>query len=117
MLNLYPNKHDEMCCVAEDEFNYQMGIQCGSKNPLPVTIAAATTIGPTTFITFISGTTNVATITPPLNGAHALCLIFTTTSPGSILTTGNVKVGSTTITQNVPVLLFYDPSSAKYYIK
>jgi hypothetical protein len=46
-----------------------------------------------------------------------LCFIFTSATPGDLLTTGNVLVGSTTITQDVPLLLFYDPNQAKYYIK
>ena len=88
-----------------------------SLQPKPNTIAAATTIAPTNFLTFVSGTTDVGTITAAVTGAHMLCLIFTNASPGDILTTGNVLVGSTTVTQNVPVLLFYDPNQAKYYPK
>jgi hypothetical protein len=83
----------------------------------PPTIAAAATIAPTHGLTFVSGTTDVATITPPVTGYHLLTLIFTNASPGDILTTGNVLVGTTTVTQNVPVLLFYDPNQFKYYPK
>ena len=85
--------------------------------PKPNTIASTTTIAPSSFITFVSGTIDVATITPPVSGQHMLCFIFTSATPGDLLTTGNVLVGSTTITQNVPLLLFYDPNQAKYYIK
>jgi len=95
--------HQDIATVASD------------KNKRPVTLASATTVAPTTFITFITGTTDVDTVTPPVTGAHMLCFIFTDASPGDILTTGNVLVGTTTVTQNVPVLLFYDPSQAKYY--
>ena len=87
------------------------------KNPTPVTMAAATTVAPSTFVTFLSGTTDVKTVTPPVTGSHMLCLIFTDASPGDLLTTGNVLVGLTTVTQNAPLLLFYDPTQAKYYIK
>jgi hypothetical protein len=87
------------------------------KQPTPPTIASATTIAPSTFISFVSGTTNVATVTPPIEGAHMLCLIFTNASPGDLLTTGNVLVGLTTVAQNAPVLLFYNPLNAKYYVK
>lgn len=85
-------------------------------NALPVTLAAAATIAPTTGLTFVSGTTNVATITPPVSGAVMIGLVFTTTTPGSLLTTGNIAVGNTTITQNKLVLLWYDPSSTKWYL-
>ena len=81
----------------------------------PVTMASATTIAPTTFMTLVTGTTNIATITPPVSGQHMLVLIATTTSPMSLLTTGNILLGSTVLVQNKPVLLFFNPDSAKYY--
>ena len=87
-----------------------------NQQPLPVTIASTTTIAPSTFITFVSGTIDIATITPPVTGQHMIALLFTSATPGDLLTTGNINVGSTTITQNVPVLLFYDPIGADYYI-
>jgi hypothetical protein len=83
--------------------------------PQPNTIASTTTIAPATFTTFVSGTIDVATITPPVTGQHLLVMIFTHASPGDLLTTGNVSVGLTTITQYKPVLLFYNPATAKYY--
>lgn len=85
--------------------------------PGPNTIASATTLAPSSFITFVSGTTDVGTISPPVTGQHMLTLIFTDATPGDLLTTGNINVGSTTLAQNVPVLLFYDPNSATYYLK
>jgi hypothetical protein len=87
------------------------------QQPKPNTIASTTTIAPTSFITFVSGTVDVGTITPPVTGQHMLCLIFSDASPGALLTTGNVLLGSTTLAQNVPVLLFYDPNQAKYIPK
>jgi len=87
------------------------------QNQPPTTLAAAATIAPSSFQTFITGTTNVATITPPVTGQHMLVLIFTDNSPGQITTTGNVLLGSTTITKNIPVLLFYNPITAKYLTK
>ncbi len=86
------------------------------KNSTPVTVASAATIAPTTFITFITGTTAVATITPPVTGAHMLCFIFTTTTPTAFTTTGNMKVVSTP-TSGAPMLLFYNPLEGKYYTK
>jgi len=85
--------------------------------PTPKTVASATTIAPETFITFVTGTTNVAQITPPVTGQHMLCLIFTDGAPGDLTTAGNILVGTTTVVQNAPVLLFYDPTQAKYYPK
>lgn len=104
--------------VSGGDLNFQSisPTQGSANQPFPPTIAAATTIAPTTYLTKVSGTTNIGTITPPLSGSHQLMLVFTNGSPGQILTTGNVLVGTTNIVQNVPVILQYDPSQAKYYV-
>lgn len=83
----------------------------------PVTLASAATIAPQTFLTLVTGTIDVATVTPPVSGQHMLCLVFTNASPGDLLTTGNILVGTTLVAQNAPILLFYDPTQAKYYLK
>lgn len=85
--------------------------------PMPVTIASTTTIAPTTRMTLVTGTIDITTVTPYVTGHHELVLVFTDATPGDLLTTGNILVGSTTITQNVPVLLEYEPAQAKYYLK
>jgi hypothetical protein len=87
-----------------------------SLQPLPPTLASATTMAPTTFLSFVSGTTAVATITAPASGSHMLCFVFTTTTPVAFTTTGNIKTVATP-TQNVPVFLIYNPVEAKYYVK
>lgn len=84
--------------------------------PKPVTIASAATVAPTTFLSFISGTTAIATVTPPVTGAHMLAFVFTTTTPTAFTTTGNMKAVSTP-TQNAVNLLVYNPLEAKYYVK
>lgn len=94
----------------------QLGTVASEIMPQPVTIASAATVAPTTFLTFISGTTAIATVTPPANGAHLLCMIFTTTTPVAFTTTGNIKAVATP-TQNVPCFLVYNPIEAKYYAK
>lgn len=84
--------------------------------PKPVTIASTTTIAPTTFLSIITGTTVIATITPPVTGTHMLCLIFTTTTPSTLSLAGNMNVNFTP-TQNIPVFLVYNPITAKYTAK
>lgn len=81
--------------------------------PAPVTIAAATTIAPSTLITYVTGTTQIATITPPLSGQHLLFLVFTAATPGTTLTTGNISA-AVVPTQNVPTAFLYDPTTKKY---
>jgi len=79
----------------------------------PLTIASATTIAPRTRLTFVTGTVQVATITPPVLGYHELVLIFTNGSPGALLTSGNIKTAYTPL-QNKSFSLHYNPIDGKY---
>lgn len=81
--------------------------------PMPNTIASAATIAPTTLTTFVTGTVQVATVTPPVTGQHMLCLVFTDGTPPTFLTSGNV-LNAIVPTQNLPTLLFYNPATGKY---
>lgn len=85
----------------------------GSQSVKPATVASAATIAPNSFITFVTGTTQVGTITPPLAGQHMLILIFTDGSPGTTLTTGNITQAIVP-TQNLPTFLFYNPITGTY---
>lgn len=82
--------------------------------PMPNTVASTTTIAPTTLHTFVTGTLQVATITPPVTGQHLLFLTWTNGSPGTTLTTGNILT-AVVPTQNIPSCFLYDPAQAKYY--
>lgn len=93
----------------QDLSTVQSGLQ-GS----PKTLASAATVAPTTFLTFVTGTTAIATVTPPMDGTHVLAFVFTTTTPTAFTTTGNVKYVATPTT-NIPVLLIFDPIERKYY--
>jgi hypothetical protein len=84
------------------------------QQPKPNTIASAATIAPVHFMTFVTGTVAVATITPPVSGCHMLCLVFTDAAPGTMLTTGNVQAAIVP-TQNLPTIMVYDPNTAKYW--
>lgn len=87
-----------------------------NQQPLPVTMAAAATIAPTTKLTFLTGTTQLENITPPVTGYCELTLCFTNGAPGLFLTTGNIKTAYQPI-QNRPIDLCYDPSSAFWWVK
>lgn len=84
--------------------------------PAPVTLASAATIAPSTYLSVVTGTVAIATVTPFVSGAHQLCLVFTTTTPTAFTTTGNIATVATPTT-NVPVFLVYNPLTAKYYVK
>jgi hypothetical protein len=79
------------------------------------TIASATTIAPTTPILFVSGTTNVVTITAPspisLGGGQITIIptgVFSTT------TAGNIALASTTVVSKA-LIMTYDVTTAKWY--
>lgn len=102
--------------AGTDELNrYNIGEPQSPQNKLPNTIAAAATIAPVHKMTFLTGTTQIATITPPVPGYHILVLCFTDVNPGAMLTSGNIKTAYTPI-QNRPILMHYDPSTAKYWV-
>lgn len=94
--------HQDFGCVQSD------------LQPKPVTLASAATIAPTTRLTFVTGTVQVATITPPVTGYHELVLIFTDGSPGALLTSGNIKTAYSPI-QNKSFSLHYNPIDGKYW--
>lgn len=79
------------------------------------TIASAATIAPTTMVSFVSGTTAIATITAPApistNGGRITIIptgIFTTT------TAGNIALASTAVV-NRALTFTYDPTTTKWY--
>lgn len=85
------------------------------KQPDPRTIASAATIAPVERFTFISGTVQLATITPPTSGYSELILCFTNAAPGLFLTTGNIKTAYQPI-QNRPITLYYVKPENKWYV-
>src|SRR5262245_18415249 len=102
--------------MPSNDLNFQnLSTVAGAGAPKPPTLASAATVVPTTFLTFISGTTAIATVTPPEDGAHMLVFVFTTTTPVAFTTTGNIKAVATP-SQNVPVVLIFNPVDLKYYV-
>lgn len=99
--------------MKDSDFQDLSTVQSG-KNNVPPTVASATTVAITHFLTFITGTTAIATVTPPVKGAHMLVLIFTNADPGGVTTGGNINAALDPA-QYRPVMLFYDPVGAKYY--
>lgn len=88
-----------------------------NQQPFPTTIASTTTIAPTTFVTFVSGSVAIATITPPFTGQGAIVLIPTGATAFTFTTAGNIKAALTTMAQNIPVLMVYSPAENKWYAR
>jgi len=89
-----------------------------NQQPAPATFVAAATIAPQSYVSFITGTTALVTITPPVSGQHSLVLISKLTNWAGALTTGNILVASITngtTWLNRPNLFVYDPLQAKYF--
>jgi hypothetical protein len=74
--------------------------------PSPITVTAAATISPSSFITVLTGNTAVGTINPPVTGQHMLCIVAGTTTG---FTTGGNIVGGTVTVANRAYLLVYNP--------
>lgn len=103
--------------MADDTLNFQNFSTVQSKQqPTPQTIAAASTITPVGFLTFLSGTTQVATISPPIQGGLTLiALVFTDANPGAFLNSGNIE-STKDPAQLELVLLCWDPTSSQWYV-
>lgn len=100
---------------AQELNRYNLGVPQSEQNALPNTIASAASIEPVHFLTFVTGTVQVADIVPPMPGCHMLALVFTNANPGAFTGAGNVH-STKDPAQYECVLLVYDPSSAEYYI-
>lgn len=103
--------------VSPDLLHQNFALPQSEQQPQPQTIASAASIATTaltTCVLVITGTTAIATITPPQLGAHMLVLIFTNANPGGVTTGGNVA-NAVDPAQYVPVLLFYNPITELYY--
>lgn len=97
-----------------DLYHQNLATVQSDKQVNPVTLASAATITPTTFLTHVTGTVQIATIIPPTSGCCMIALNFTNAAPGVTLTSGNIKAAYTPI-QNRPLLLIYEPSEGKWY--
>lgn len=102
--------------MADIDFQQLSTVQSNIQ-PKPASLAASTTIAPTTFLTFVTGTTAVNTITPPVTGCHMLALIFTATNPSAFGTTGNIDVTAVTTpgTNSRVQLMVFSPITSKYF--
>ena len=79
------------------------------------TIASAATIAPTTTITFVSGTTGLSTITPPVGIMETGgFLIHIPTGIFTTVTTDNIALATTTVVGK-PLIMVYDALTAKWY--
>ena len=85
------------------------------KQPLPVTMASAATVAPSTAFTRFTGATPISVITPPVTGFHMLVFVFTTATAGHLAAGGNIATAWTSIADR-PITLFYDPRTALYYV-
>ena len=96
--------------MADLDFQNISTVQSGLQ-PGPRTIASATTIAPTTFLTVLTGTTAIATVTPPVTGTHVLC--FTSQVNANFDANGNVAA---VVTMAIDQLCFmvYNPTTAEY---
>lgn len=84
-----------------------------------VPLASAATIAVKADLHRVTGSTAIATITPPNNiglGAYAAGMVVLVPTDGTLglLTTGNIAI-AVTMAQNRATLLVYSPTTAKWY--
>lgn len=77
----------------------------------PATLASATTVVPTTFLTVLTGNTVIATISPPVSHCHMLAFLFAGTA--GVNAAGNITAVKASVLNEV-MLLVYNPNTAKY---
>lgn len=92
--------------MLSDFLFQQLGTVQDATQPTPVTVAAAATIAPANFVTVLTGNTAVATITPPVAGAHMLCIVPGTTTG---FTTGGNIIGATATISGRAYLFVFNP--------
>jgi len=80
--------------------------------PTPPTVTAAATISPSTFLTILTGNTAVATIVPPVAGAHMLAIVPGTTT--GFTTGGNIVGGTATVANKLYLMIFNPLPDAAY---
>lgn len=102
-----------MSANQSENFQQLSTVQNGAMQT-PLTLASAATIAPLTFVTFITGTVQIATITPPIDGCHMLITIHTDVAPVDYLTSGNI-LNAVDPAQNLMNFFVYDPIQRKYY--
>lgn len=78
------------------------------------TIPSATVIAPKTFISKVTGTTQIQTIIPPFDGFHILGIIPVDGVEAGAA--GNIVQGYVFPASSRVLLFFYDPYIKKYYI-
>jgi hypothetical protein len=100
--------------VSPDLYFQNFSTVHGNLQPKPATIASATTIAPTSFLTILTGTTTIQTITPPNSDAMHM-LAFTSAEAAVLGTSGNILVGQTFAVNRV-YFLIWNPMAAKYII-
>lgn len=105
-----------MSAGTQELNRYNIAEPQSEQNAAPNTIASATTVAPVHKFTFLTGTAQLETITPPMPGYHQLVMCFTNAAPGAFVTTGNIKSAYTPV-QNRPVTLHYIPAENKYYVE
>jgi hypothetical protein len=78
------------------------------------TIASATTIQPTTPVVFVSGTTDVVTITPPVEMVGGGQITIIPTGLWSTTTAGNIALATTAVVSKA-LIMTYDKATDKWY--
>lgn len=100
--------------VPPQNFNVAGNLQ--SKGVRGSTLASAATIAPTFRFHHVSGTTPIATITPPWDDFSGGLLVLVADGNFSFLTSGNILTALSVVQANTVIILDYDPVVAKWTV-
>lgn len=93
-----------------------LNVAQSDQQPDPRTIASAATIAPTERFSFVSGNTQIDTITPPTSGYCELVLCMTHGAPAAFSVAGNIKTAYQPITDR-PFSIYYVKQEDKWYVQ
>lgn len=77
----------------------------------PTTLASGATIAPVSGLVMLTGNTAITTITPPINGPHAVTLVFAGTA--GVATGGNINATVASVA-GLAMMLVYNVATGKY---
>lgn len=86
---------------------------------LGTAIASAATIAPAKYITHVTGTTAITTITPPAVCSYSgkSCVVVLIPDAANVYNTGGNIANALTATTGVPVFAVYDNAAGKWYLR
>ena len=112
LIGTSPDQVSTNCLLGRLAFVDQLGINATLNTAL--TLASATTIQPVAPISFVSGTTAIATIIVPTEMVGGGQITLIPTGLWTTTTAGNIALATTAVVSKA-IIMTYDATTAKWY--